>query len=158
MKKTKRASAKASSAKSSPAKASSKRKREAPATIVVRPVEGSIPYLEVTIGTRVTESSMVSVFERVRDEVFSHQAKRLLVDLREGSFALSISDMYGLAKLVTGSLAGVLERFALLLRPQDVLSERFFEPSVNNRGLPTLVTTDPEEGIYWITTKLRQGR
>jgi hypothetical protein len=66
--------------------------------------------------------------------------------------------MLGLAKMVTATFAGVMERFALLLRPQDVLSERFFEPSVNHRGLPTLVTTDSEEAAYWIATKLRMGR
>jgi hypothetical protein len=40
------------------------------------------------------------------------------------------------------------------MRPQDVLSEKFFEPSVSNRGLPTFVTSDPEEATYWIAAKL----
>jgi len=46
----------------------------------------------------------------------------------------------------------------LVLRPQDVLAEKFFEPSVSNRGVPTFVTTDADEGIYWVTAKLRPAR
>jgi hypothetical protein len=80
---------------------------------------------------------MVRLFEFVRGELSGHQTKRVLVDLREGSVALTISDMLGLAKMVATTYAGVLERLALLLRPQDVLDEKFFEPSVSSRGLPT---------------------
>jgi hypothetical protein len=135
-----------------------KRKRPAPATIVARLVEGPIPYLEATVRERVTEESMVTLFEHVRGEIALHHAKRVLVDLRQGSVALSISDMLGLAKMVAAAFAGVLERFALILRPQDVLAEKFFEPSVSNRGLPTLVTTDAEDATYWIAAKIRPSR
>jgi hypothetical protein len=138
-----------------------KRKRAAPAavpTVVARLVEGPIPYLEAIVRERVTEATMVRLFESIRCEVSRHQAKRVLVDLREGSVALTISDMLGLAKLVATTFARVLERLALLLRPQDVLAEKFFEPSVSNRGLPTFVTTDPQEAIYWITAKIRPSR
>jgi hypothetical protein len=150
--------AKKPSPKASPAKAPPKRKRAADTTILARMVEGPVPYLEVAVRERVTEASLGGVFEHVRGEVFRYQAKRLLVDVRGGSVALTISDMLGLAKMVTTTFAGVLERFALLLRPQDVLSEKFFEPSVNHRGLPTMVTTDSEEAAYWIAAKLRLGR
>ena len=137
---------------------SPKRKPVAAATLVSRLVEGPIPYLEVTVREPVTEASMVSVFERVRGELSSHQAKRLLVDVREGSVALTISDQLGLSKLVSAAFAGVLERLAFILRPQDVPVEKFFEPSVSNRGLPTFVTTDPAEATYWIAANLRQVR
>jgi hypothetical protein len=135
-------------------KSAPKRKQPAVATVVARLVEGTIPYLEVIVREQVTEASMVHLFERVSGEIALHQAKRVLVDLREGSVALTISDMLGLAKMVATAFAGVLERFALLMRPQDVLSEKFFEPSVSNRGLPTFVTSDPEEATYWIAAKL----
>lgn len=135
-----------------------KRKRAAVATVVGRMVEGPIPYLEVIVRERVTEDSMVRLFERTRGEIALHHAQRVLVDLREGSVTLTISDMLGLAKMVTTAFAGVLQRFALLMRPQDVLSEKFFEPSVSSRGLPTFVTTDPEEATYWISAKIRLAR
>jgi hypothetical protein len=118
-------------------------------------VDGSISYLEVTIREQVTEDSMVRLFESVRGEISRSQVKRVLVDLREGSVVLTISDLHGLAKMVATTFAGVLERFALVLRPQDVLAEKFFEPSVSNRGLPTFVTTDPAEAADWIAAKLR---
>jgi hypothetical protein len=135
-----------------------KRKPAVLATVEARLVDGPIPYLEVRVRERVTEDTMVRLFEFVRGELSGHQTKRVLVDLREGSVALTISDMLGLAKMVATTFAGVLERLALLLRPQDVLDEKFFEPSVSSRGLPTFVTTDAEEAIYWIAEKIRPIR
>lgn len=128
------------------------------ARLQARLIDGSIPYLEVTIRERVSEDSMVRMFEYVRGEISGSHVKRVLVDLREGSVALSISDLHGLAKMVATTFASILQRFALVLRPQDVLAEKFFEPSVSNRGLPTFVTTDPEEATYWITAKIRPAR
>jgi hypothetical protein len=139
-------------------KAAPKREPVAVVTVVARLVEGPIPYLEAIVREQVSEESMERVFELVRGEIFRHQARRVLVDLREGSVSLTISDMLGLAKLVATTFAGVLERFALLLLPQDVLAEKFFEPSVSSRGLPTFVTTDPEEATYWISAKVRPVR
>ena len=139
-------------------KAAPKRKPVAVVTVVARLVDGPIPYLEAIVREQVSEESMERVFELVRGEISRHQAKRVLVDLREGSVSLTISDMLGLAKLVATTFAGVLERFALLLLPQDVLAEKFFEPSVSSRGLPTFVTTDPEEATYWISAKIRSVR
>ena len=129
------------------------------AKVQTGPVDGgSIPYLEVTIREQVTEDSMVRLFEQVRGEISSSQPKRVLVDLREGSVALTISDLNGLAKMVATAFVGVLQRLAFVLRPQDVLAEKFFEPSVSNRGLPTFVTTDPTEAADWIAAKLRPTR
>jgi len=145
--------------KTSPkAKAAPKRETVALATVEARLVDGPIPYLEVSVRERVTEDSMVRLFEFVRGELSGCQTKRVLVDLRQGSVSLTISDMLGLAKMVATTFAGVLERLALLLLPQDVLDEKFFEPSVSSRGLPTFVTTDPEEATYWISEKIRPVR
>ncbi len=154
MKKTKKISAKTTSKP----KRRSRPTRKTAAKVNVRMVEATVPYLEVSIRAPVTEESMVPLFDRVRGEITRLGAKRVLVDLRESSVALTISDLHGLAKMVAATFAGVLERFALVIRPEDQLSEKFFEPSVNNRGLPTLATTDPDEATYWITTKFRPGR
>jgi hypothetical protein len=128
------------------------------ATVEAKVVDASVAYLEVAIREPVTESSVESLFERAREQIVRSRVKRVLVDLREGSVDLTISDLHGLAKMVATAFAGVLERFALVLRPQDVLAEKFFEPSVNNRGLPTFVTTDPDEAAYWISAKIRPVR
>jgi hypothetical protein len=126
--------------------------------MLARMVEGPVSYLEVCMRGPVTEESMARVFEGVRVEIVRHQAKRVLVDGREISVALTISDMYELAKTVGVSLAGTVDRFALVLRQEDILSEKFFEPSVTHRGLPTLVTADLDEAVFWITSKLRPPR
>jgi len=140
------------------AKALTKAKQAPLSVVEARLVPGPIPYLEVIVREQVTEQSMVALFEFVRGQVGRLQAKRVLVDMREGSVFLTISDMLGLAKLVATTFAGVLERFAILVRPQDLLAEKFFEPSVSSRGLPTLATSEVEEAVYWITSKLRQVR
>jgi len=128
------------------------------ARLQARLIAGSIPYLEVAIREQVSEDSMVRLFENVRSEILRCPVKRVLVDLRQGSVALTFSDLHGLAKLVATAFVGVLERLALVLRPEDVPAEKFFESSVNNRGLPTWVTADAEEATYWIAAKLRPVR
>ena len=110
-------------------------------------------YLEISIPMPVTEASMVAVFESVRSELLGSQERRVLVDLRQGQVDLSISDLHDLAKRVA-TLAGSLEGLALVLRPQDLLADKFFEPSVNNRGIPTLATDDADEAVYWLTTPM----
>ena len=155
MKKTPKTKKPAKKAKAAPRP---KRKPVAVATVASKLVDGPIPYLEVIVTEKVTEESSVRLFEHVQGEISRLSAKRVLIDVRGGSVALTISDMLGLAKMVAAAFVGILERFALLLRPQDVLAEKFFEPSVNSRGLPTFVTTDPEEATYWISAKIRSVR
>jgi hypothetical protein len=101
---------------------------------------------------------VVHLFEQVRDEVKRHTSKRVFVDLRESEVELTISDMTGLAKMVAAAFAGEIERLVLLLRAEDILAEKFFEPSVNSRGVPTLATSDLEEAVYWLTAKRKPAR
>lgn len=116
-------------------------------------VEGAVPYLVVTVRAHFTEKSAVPVFELIRDEIVRHGSARVLVDMRESSVSLTISDMFGVAKLTASSFAGVLERLALVVRSQDLLDEKFFEPSLRSRGVPTVVTSDSAEATYWITMR-----
>ncbi len=124
------------------------------ALLTVRMVEDSIPYAEITIHESITEHSMVRVFESSLRELGHYQAKRVLVDLRDGSVALSISDMNGLVKLIAANFADKVERFAIVLRAADMPSEKFVEPSLSNRGLPTFVTLDYDDAVGWVTAKL----
>jgi len=115
-------------------------------------------YLTVTIRERVTESLAVPVFEAISREIRQHGSERVLVDLSGSSLELTLSDIFEVAKLTASNFAGVLQRLALLLRPQDLPAEKFFEPSVNSRGVPALVTSDPAEATYWITSKTKLPR
>lgn len=127
-------------------------------SVSAKMVEASIAYLEVAIREPITEDSMVRVFEQVSVEVLVHRPRRVLVDMREAPVTLTISDLNGMAKLVAGAFAGVVEKLAMILRPEDVQAEKFFEPSVNSRGLPTLVATDPDEATYWLASRLKPVR
>jgi hypothetical protein len=54
---------------------------------------------------------------------------------------------------VSGNFAGVVERLAVVVRPADVPTEKFFEPAMINRGMPTYVTLDVSDAIDWLTAK-----
>jgi len=116
-------------------------------------VQGRVAYLEISVAATVTEDSVVGIFESVRKKILGSKLRRVLVDVRQGRVDLTISDLLDLAKRVA-ALAGSLERLAMVLRPQDLLAEKFFEPSVSSRGIPTLVTVDADEAVYWLTSPL----
>ena len=124
------------------------------AQMVAVPVE----HLEVQIEGPVTETSIVHVFEQVRDEVARQVVKKVLIDLRQGSVSLTISDMHGLAKMIVQRFAGTIDKIAIVPRSEDIFHDKFLEPSLVNRGLPTLVTSDFEEAIDWLSSRLKQGR
>jgi hypothetical protein len=124
----------------------------------VRMVEAAVPYAEVSIQQTVTEDSMERLFEHARAELLRHQPRRVLVDLRDAKVTLSISDLNGLVKLIAASFAGMVERLGIVLRPADLPLEKFFEPSMSNRGLPTYVTQDYDDAIGWLTTRLLPRR
>ncbi len=161
-------------ARRTPAKAKPKRRRRArgkparkqlarpaadqPANVLAHTMELPVPFLEVVVRERVTEESMMRVFEQVCAEVRRHSSRRVFVDMRESEVHLTISDMAGLAKLIGGEFAGKVDRLALLIRPQDMLAEKFFEPSVSTRGVPTLTTTDLGDAMHWLTASLLPPR
>ena len=128
--------------------------RPKPATVRVQTVESAVPFLEVTVRERVTEDSMMPIFEQVCAEVLSHNSRRVFVDMREAEIRLTISDMAGLAKLIGGAFAGKVERLVMLMRPEDILPEKFFEPSVTSRGVPTLATSDLGDAMHFLTANL----
>jgi hypothetical protein len=142
---------------SPPAARSPQIKRDEVFKVSSKMVQESFPYLELRIACAVDETSIEGVFERVRQEVIRQKPKKILVDLREGSVVLTISDLLSLAKKVIRDFSGSIERWAVVLQSKDLMKEKFFEPSVTTRGLPTLVTSDIDEAIYWLGTKLRSG-
>jgi hypothetical protein len=105
----------------------------------------------------VDENSVNGFFERISPILSSSNAKRVLVDLRDCKVVLSISDMHGLVKLAARAFSGVVDRLALVLKEGDILPEKFFEPALTSRGLPTFATTDYDEAVDWLAAKLRPG-
>lgn len=103
------------------------------------------------------ESSLGDFFARASQAVLASGAKRVLVDLRGSKVTLSISDMHDLVKMAATGFSGVLERLAIVMTESDILREKFFEPALTSRGVPTLATTEYEEGLYWLSSKLRPG-
>jgi hypothetical protein len=116
-----------------------------------------VVYLLLRTSGVLDETSVGDFFERVSHSVLASKAKRVLVDLRECKVTLTISDMHDLVKLVAPGFAGVVERLAIVVTKSDILPEKFFEPALTSRGVPTLATVDYDEGLYWLSSKLRPG-
>jgi hypothetical protein len=122
--------------------------------LFVRMVEASPPYAVVSIHEPVTEGSMERLFEYGRGELLRHRPRRVLLDLREAAVQLSISDMNALVKLIFSNFADTVERLAIVLRRADEPPEKFVEPSLSHRGLPTFATSDIDDAVGWLTAKL----
>lgn len=126
--------------------------------LTVRMIAEPEPYAEVSIHESVVEASMEGLFEHARGALLRYQPRRVLVDMHDVEMKLSISDLNGLAKLIAGSFVGLVERLALVLRARDLPSEKFFEPSMIHRGLPTYVSVDKNDAIDWLTSRQRPRR
>jgi hypothetical protein len=141
-----------------PVAKTSTKTRGAISNVTAMPVETPFPCLEIRITGPVNEHSVGEVLEAVAEKVHHHQLGKVLVDLRQGAVDLTLSDKHGLAKMVATRFAGVVERVALVVRPADLLPEKFFEPTVRSRGLPMLVTDDIDEATYWLGAKFLPPR
>jgi hypothetical protein len=119
--------------------------------------EQPVPHLLLRASGVVDEDSVSSFFERLSPVLAASKAKRILVDLRDCKVVLSISDMHGLVKVAASGFSGIVDRLALVLKEGDILAEKFFEPALTSRGLPTFTTTDYEDALDWLAAKLRPG-
>jgi hypothetical protein len=122
-------------------------------TIVAEPAA----HLLLRISGRVDGDTASALFERVRNEVDAAQPKRVLVDLRECSIALTISDMNDVVKMCAACFAGRVQRVALVLKAHDILPDKFFEPALTWRGVPTVTTDDYDDAVEWLSGKSRPG-
>jgi len=120
-------------------------------------VEQPVAHLLLRTSGVLDENSVTTFFQRASEILLASKPKRVLVDLRESKVTLSISDMHGLVKMAASGLSGLVGRLAVVLKESDILTEKFFEPALTRRGLPTLATTDYEEALYWLSSKLRPG-
>ena len=65
--------------------------------------------------------------------------------------------MNELVKAVAGTFAGSVGRLAIVLQRRDMPSEKFFEAALTSRGVPTFATTDYDEAMFWLLSRLSSG-
>lgn len=130
----------------------------APQAVSVRMVDEPAPFAEVMVAESITEASMERLFQAAAVEILRLRARRVLVDMSNIEVALSISDLNGLAKLIEQTLGGVVEKLAMVLRPADHPSEKFFEPAMSNRGMPTYVALERNDAVDWLTARHTRPR
>lgn len=116
-----------------------------------------VAHLQLRAFGVLDEDSVADFFARASQSVLASKAKRVLVDLRDSKVTLTISDMHDLVKMAATGFSGVVDRLAIVLTENDILREKFFEPALTSRGVPTLATIDYDEALYWLSSKLRPG-
>lgn len=126
--------------------------------VSVRMMDEPAPFAEVMVAESITEDSMERLFQAAAAEILRLGARRVLVDMSNIKVDLSISDLNGLAKLIEGTLGGIVERMAMVLRPADNPAEKFFEPAMSNRGMPTYVALDRNDAVDWLTARHMRPR
>ncbi len=120
-------------------------------------VNEPVSHLLLRAAGALDENSVTDFFAFASQSVLASKAKRVLVDLRESKVTLTISDMHDLVKMAATGFSGVVERLAIVLAEDDILQEKFFEPALTSRGVPTRATADYDEALYWLSSKLRPG-
>jgi hypothetical protein len=116
-----------------------------------------VPHLVLRASGVLDENSLPDFFACASQLVLASKAKRVLVDLRGAKITLSISDLHDLVKMAATGFSGVVDRLAIVPTESDILREKFFEPALTSRGVPTLATADYDEALYWLSSKLRPG-
>jgi hypothetical protein len=129
-----------------------------PPSVSVRTIDEPATYAEVIVHEPITEHSMERLFQVSAVELLRLRPRRVLVDMSQVPVVLSVSDLNGLAKLVSGSFAGIVERMAMVLRVEDTPPEKFFEPAMRNRGMPTFVCYHRSEAVDWLTARHTRPR
>jgi hypothetical protein len=75
----------------------------------------------------------------------------LLIDIRETTSVLSLSDIYELVAEVGKQRQSFRSQIAILIGPQhDIDKARFLEMCASNRGFSVNVFTDFEESVNWL--------
>ncbi len=126
--------------------------------VTVVAVAEPVAHLLLRVSGTLDEGSLSGYFQRLGAVILDAKARRVLLDLRACSVRLSIADMHGLVKMIAGQFAGVVDKLAVVMAPSDILPEKFFEPALTSRGVPTLATASFDDAVDWLAAKLRPGR
>ena len=108
-------------------------------------------YFLVNCSGESSELEVVSNYAREVSELCKKQGyKRMLVDERKREYRLSeVLDLYKLANFfVTLDISSI--RIAIVCQPRYIDHVRFFETTVNNRGMQIKYFVDPDSAKRWL--------
>lgn len=108
-------------------------------------------YFLVKCSGESSELDVISNYAREVSALCKEQGyKRMLVDEREREYKLSeVLDLYKLANFfVTLDIFDI--RIAIVCQPQYLDHVRFFETTVNNRGMKIKYFVDPDSAKRWL--------
>lgn len=102
------------------------------------------------VGTLDMDVSL-AVLKRIRSVTEEREDYRVLVDLRQARSALSLTDIWYIARELETCADTFRRKTALLTRENSREPAEFFELSAQNRGFRVRVFTDFEAAIYWLS-------
>jgi len=88
-------------------------------------------------------------YDRVLEECVHSGESRVLIDVRDMKGDIPIIDRYAFGQHMAQVRRSGL-RVAFLGTQEQVLADKFLETVANNLGIPTFVTTRPEEAEAWL--------
>jgi hypothetical protein len=111
-------------------------------------------YLRCDFGGPFALQPLLDLMHEIRAYCVAHGHRRILVDLRTSQGTLGALERYEHAvEIAKSSNLGV--RTAIVVRPDQIFSDRFWETVTRNRGRMTHVGTDPDEALAWLAADPR---
>ncbi len=105
-------------------------------------------YLRVESIKDLDFNEIKLAIECLLEDIKKHNAKRLLIDMRNSKINISTSDRFYIGKYLA-SLSMKLGKIACLLL-EEQMQKKFLENVAVNRGLNILATVEEKEAILWL--------
>lgn len=108
-------------------------------------------FLKTTASGELNLAESMKVLHTIAEFNHADNSHDMLIDLRETTSVLTLSDIYELVTEVGRHRQYFRKKIAILLGPQhDIDKARFLQMTAENRGYRVNVFTDFEESVTWL--------
>ena len=113
-------------------------------------IEARPQYLFTKFAGPFTYSFASAGFKQVAEATEKHKCSRVLIDVTGLTGEIGIMDLHDLG-VELAALQKYFTRIAMLVRPDQLLPDRFMQNVVRNRGLDGTGFVDLSEAEAWLT-------
>lgn len=108
-------------------------------------------FLKTTATGELNLAESMNVLHRIAEFNREDNSHDMLIDVRETTSVLTLSDIYELVTEVGKHRQYFRKKIAILLGPQhDIDKARFLQMTAENRGYRVDVFTDFEDAVKWL--------
>jgi hypothetical protein len=108
-------------------------------------------FLKTTASGELNLEESLKVLHRIAELNRPDDQHDMLIDIRETTSVLSLSDIYELVTEVGRNRQSFRKKIAILLGPKhDIDKARFLQMTAENRGYRVNVFEDFEEAVKWL--------